>query len=145
MPRSNGETFTGLRPRGSDGMGEAFLVQHSRLARTGVLKILSAVLTADREFRQRSSREADLDAGLSHPNIVSIHDPVEYRAQLWISMDYVQGTDAAELTRMAYARMCVELDPVYTAQLEYGEWSSRQPHHFGAAAVVTQQDPAARR
>ncbi|KMV16228.1 hypothetical protein ACT16_22490 [Mycobacterium heckeshornense] len=33
MPRSNGETFTGLRPRGSDGMGETFLVQHSRLAR----------------------------------------------------------------------------------------------------------------
>ena len=42
-------------------------------------------------------READLAAGLRHPHIVGIHDRGEYDGQLWISMDYIDGTDAAHL------------------------------------------------
>ncbi|MGH3967938.1 MAG: serine/threonine-protein kinase [Mycobacterium sp.] len=106
MPLREGDVFAGytiLRLLGSGGMGEVYLAQHPRLPRRDALKVLPANLTADSEFRARFSREADLAAGLSHPNIVGIHDRGEYRGQLWISMDYVQGTDAAELLRSRYA------------------------------------------
>ena len=105
MPLSNGDVFAGytiLSRLGCGGMGEVYLAQHPRLPRRDALKVLPANLTADSEFRQRFSREADLAAGLSHPHIVGIHDRGEYQGQLWISMDYVPGTDAAELVRSRY-------------------------------------------
>ncbi len=54
------------------------------------------------QYRQRFSREADLAAELWHPHIVGIHDRGEFEGQLWLSMDYVEGTDAAELLRRRY-------------------------------------------
>jgi serine/threonine protein kinase, bacterial len=30
---------------------------------------------------------------LSHPHIVGVHDRSELKGQLWISMEYVDGTD----------------------------------------------------
>jgi serine/threonine protein kinase len=39
---------------------------------------------------------------LWHPHIVSIHDRGECSGQLWISMDYIDGTNAARLMRDRY-------------------------------------------
>jgi serine/threonine-protein kinase len=105
MPLSEGDNFAGytiVRRLGSGGMGEVYLVQHPRLPRHDALKILSPSLTADVEFRQRFIREADLAAKLFHPHIVEVHDRGEFDDQLWISMDYIDGTDAARLVRDRY-------------------------------------------
>jgi serine/threonine protein kinase len=98
----DGEVFAGytiVRRLGAGGMGQVYLARHPRLPRRDALKILPSNLTADLEFRQRFNREADLAAGLYHEHIVGIHDRGEYEGQLWISMDYVEGTDAAKLLR----------------------------------------------
>nr|MDT0526390.1 serine/threonine-protein kinase [Streptomyces sp. DSM 41633] len=42
-------------------------------------------------------READMAATLWHPHIVGVHDRGEFEDRLWISMDYVEGHDAAKL------------------------------------------------
>ena len=55
-----------------------------------------------REFRERFNREADLAATLWHPHIVGVHDRGEFNGQLWISMDYVEGTDASRLVKERY-------------------------------------------
>ena len=105
MPLVQGATFAGytiLRPLGSGGMGEVYLAQHPRLPRREALKILRTDVSADDEYRQRFIREADLAAALWHPNIVQVHDRGEFDAQLWIAMDYVDGTDAASLLRDRY-------------------------------------------
>lgn len=105
MPLNPGDVFAGytiVRRLGSGGMGEVFLAQHPRLPRRDALKVLPATLTSDREYRQRFSREADIAAELWHPHIVGIHDRGEFEGQLWLSMDYVEGTDAAELLRSRY-------------------------------------------
>jgi serine/threonine-protein kinase len=105
MPLNEGDVFAGytiVRLLGSGGMGEVYLAQHPRLPRRDALKVLPAALTADREFRQRFSREADIAAELWHPHIVGIHDRGEFEGQLWLSMDFVEGTDAAELLRSQY-------------------------------------------
>jgi len=102
---AEGEVFAGytvVRRLGAGGMGEVYLAQHPRLPRRDALKILPRHLTADDEFRQRFNREADLAASLYNEHIVGIHDRGEYEGQLWISMDYVEGTDAAGLLRDEY-------------------------------------------
>ncbi len=78
-------------------MGEVYLAQHPRLPRHNALKILPADVSADPDYRARFEREADLASALWHPNVVSVHDRGEYEGQLWISMDYVDGQDAAHL------------------------------------------------
>ncbi|MDI3312948.1 MAG: serine/threonine-protein kinase [Mycobacterium sp.] len=105
MPLAIGTVFAGytiLRLLGSGGMGEVYLAQHPRLRRRDALKILPEALTADREFRERFHREADLVAELWHPNIVGMHDRGEFDGQLWIAMDYVEGTDAGQLMKAQY-------------------------------------------
>lgn len=105
MPLNEGDLFAGytiVRLLGSGGMGEVYLAQHPRLPRRDALKVLPAALTADHEYRERFNREADVAAELWHPHIVGIHDRGEFEGQLWLSMDYVEGTDAAELLRSRY-------------------------------------------
>jgi hypothetical protein len=102
---AEGASFAGytiVRRLGAGGMGHVYLAQHPRLPRRDALKILPGNLTEDLEFRQRFNREADLAASLYHEHIVGIHDRGEYQGQLWISMDYVEGTDAAKLLRSQY-------------------------------------------
>ena len=94
--------YTIVRRLGAGGMGQVYLAQHPRLPRRDALKILPGELTANDEFRQRFNREADLAASLYNEHTVGIHARGEYEGQLWISMDYVEGTDAAKLLRDQY-------------------------------------------
>ncbi len=80
-------------------MGQVFLVQHPRLPRQDALKLLDAGVSRNDEFKARFQREADLLAQLSHSNIVTLHDRGEFEGRLWITMEYVDGTDAAELLK----------------------------------------------
>ena len=105
MPLNNGEVFAGYvieRLLGTGGMGEVYLAQHPRLPRYDALKILSLAATADEEFRARFKREAELAATLWHPHIVAVLDRGEFNGRLWISMEYVDGTDAGRLVREHY-------------------------------------------
>nr|WP_205878721.1 serine/threonine-protein kinase [Mycobacterium gordonae] len=100
-----GDVFAGYtidRLLGAGGMGEVYLVRHPRLPRREALKVLNDDISADDAYRQRFIREADLAAALWHPNIVRINDRGEFDGQLWISMDFVDGTDAASLLRAQY-------------------------------------------
>ncbi|WP_084223036.1 protein kinase domain-containing protein [Mycolicibacterium holsaticum] len=113
MPLRIGETFAGyrvLRLLGSGGMGEVYLVQHPRLPRQEALKVLRSDLSSDESFRERFIREADLASGLRHPHIVGVHDRGEYEDHLWTAMDYIDGTDVAQLLAQKYpAGMPIDL------------------------------------
>jgi serine/threonine protein kinase len=105
MPLANGQIFTGyriIRLLGSGGMGEVYLAQHPRLPRRDALKLLPHDWSADAEYRARFNREADLASTLWHPHIVGVHDRGEEDGQLWISMDFVDGLDAAKLLAERY-------------------------------------------
>jgi serine/threonine-protein kinase len=104
---ANRTTFAGytvLRPLGSGGMADVYLVKHPRLPRLDALKVLNRDMTADGEFRERFNREADLAATLWHPHVVAVHDRGEFQGQLWIAMDYVEGTDAAHVVKERYRK-----------------------------------------
>jgi Protein kinase domain len=106
MPLGEGARFaeyTVVRPLGAGGMGEVYLVRHPRLPRLEALKILRADLSADPDYQQRFSREAELAGGLWHPHIVGVHDRGEFEGQLWIAMDYVDGPDVGALMNQQYS------------------------------------------
>ncbi len=105
MPLDEGSTFAGytiVRRLGSGGMGEVYLVKHPRLPRQDALKVLRPEVSADGEYRERFNREADIASALWHPHIVGVHDRGESEGQLWIDMDYVDGTDAGRLLAEQY-------------------------------------------
>jgi serine/threonine-protein kinase len=107
MPLAQGEEIAGykiLRSLGAGGMGEVYLAQHPRLPRQDALKVLAAAVCADSEYRVRFHREADIAATLSHAHIVTVYDRGDVGGQLWISMDYVEGTDAARLLAEQYPK-----------------------------------------
>src|ERR1700681_3893822 len=96
MPLTEGATFAGyriLRLLGSGGMGEVYLARHPRLPRLYALKVLPSDVSTDDDYRTRFNREADLAAALYHPHIVGVHDRGEHDGQLWIAMDYIDGSD----------------------------------------------------
>ncbi|MFM9378041.1 protein kinase domain-containing protein [Gordonia sp. VNK21] len=97
-----GQIFAGyrvVRLLGAGGMGEVYLAAHPRLPREDALKVLPAELTNDPMYRKRFTREAELAAGLDHPNIVSVYDRGEDQGQLWLTMKYVPGSDADRLIK----------------------------------------------
>lgn len=100
MPLAEGQVFAGytiVRSLGAGGMGEVYLAQHPRLPRHDALKVLAASISADDDYRERFNREAELAATLWHPHVVEVHDRGDFDGQLWIAMDYVEGTDAGQL------------------------------------------------
>lgn len=88
------------RVLGSGGMGEVYLAAHPSLPRYDALKVLNTELSGDPDFRARFVREADVAARLDHPNIVSIYNRGQTdEGQLWIAMQFVDGTDADQVLR----------------------------------------------
>jgi eukaryotic-like serine/threonine-protein kinase len=97
-----GAHFAGYRVErvlGAGGMGTVYLARSPDLPRSDALKVLSAELSRDPGFRARFIREADVAAALDHPNIVSVRRRGEFDGQLWIAMQFVDGTDADNALR----------------------------------------------
>ena len=107
MSLEPGQTFAGytiIQRLGSGAMGEVYLAEHPRLPRRDALKVLAEQVSTDPTYRERFNREAQNAATLSHPNIVAVYDRGEYEGQLWISMAYVEGTDAGRLLQERYRK-----------------------------------------
>ncbi|QLY28031.1 serine/threonine protein kinase [Nocardia huaxiensis] len=80
---------------GVGGMGTVYLAEHPRLPKRLALKLLHPALTDKPVTRARFESEAEHAAKLHHPNIIEVYDRGDSGAQLWISMQYIDGFDAA--------------------------------------------------
>ncbi|MFE6864606.1 protein kinase [Nocardia sp. NPDC057668] len=93
---AQGQVFAGYRIErliGAGGMGEVYLAHDRDLPRMIALKVLGPAVSDDADVRSRFLREADTVARLSHPNIVAVFARGEEAGQLWMAMQYVDGTD----------------------------------------------------
>ncbi|WP_433710897.1 protein kinase domain-containing protein [Nocardia sp. CA-084685] len=120
---NSGEVFAGFtveRLLGQGGMGSVYLARHPRLGKQTALKLLNRELFADAEVRARFEREADLAAHLDHPNIVAVYDRGSEDNQLWISMQYIDGVDAATVDPMTLPpERAVQIIEGVAAALDY--------------------------
>ncbi|WP_067709808.1 serine/threonine-protein kinase [Nocardia yamanashiensis] len=95
-----GQVFAGYlveRLLGVGGMGEVYLARDRDLPRPVALKLLAPGKSDDPEVRARFLREADTAARLSHPNIVAVYARGNDDHRLWMAMQYIEGTDVAEV------------------------------------------------
>src|ERR1041384_1409769 len=81
---------------GAGGMGVVYKARQPNLDRFVALKILPKL-----EFRERFEREAKVLAGLSHPNIVAVHDYGIEGDLGFLVMEYVDGLSMRELLQRA--------------------------------------------
>jgi serine/threonine-protein kinase len=100
MPLVIGATaaeFNIVRQLGYEEFGELYVAEHPRLPRRQVLHLIPAETSIDLDYRERFFAQSDQAAALWHPNIAVLTDRGEFEGQLWISTEYVEGTDAAEV------------------------------------------------
>ncbi len=79
------------------GMGEVFRAHDAVLAREVAIKVLHRPLASDPGFVERFRREARAAAGLSHPNIVAVHDWGAVDGVYYMVMEHVHGQSLREI------------------------------------------------
>ncbi len=87
------------RTLGVGAFGDVYLAFDELLERRVCVKLLRPAREATpeaREARERFLREAQAAAKLEHPNIVAVHDVVEWDGRLAIVMEYVEGVTLRE-------------------------------------------------
>jgi serine/threonine-protein kinase len=82
---------------GRGGMAEVHDGWDTRLDRAVAIKLLYPAFAADVHMRRRFEAEARAAAGLSHPNIVAVHDSGEHDGTPFIVMERLPGRTLADL------------------------------------------------
>ena len=81
---------------GEGGMGVVYKAHDTTLDRTVALKVLSPHLFRNKEFLQRFRIEAQAQARLNGPNIVTLHSLFELSGSLVLVMEYIEGQTLAQ-------------------------------------------------
>jgi serine/threonine protein kinase len=97
LRRALGDDYELLSLLGTGGFGRVYRVRDLQLEREVALKVLQPLLTRDPEVVERFRREAQLAAGLNHPNIVNIYDIGGRSGLLWYTMELIDGPSLAQL------------------------------------------------
>jgi len=84
--------FAIVRMLGAGGMGQVYQAQDTKLKRVVAIKRMAPRLQQNEDDRRRFLREAQQASALNHPNIASIYDVIEEEGEIFLVMEYVEGT-----------------------------------------------------
>lgn len=82
---------------GRGGMATVYRAHDPSIGRDVAIKFLHASLCEDGECRMRFLREARAAGGLSHPNIVIVHDVGEIESRPYMAMELLDGASLADI------------------------------------------------
>ena len=85
-----------LERLGRGGMATVFRARDPSIGRDVAIKFLHASLCEDDDCRMRFLREARAAGGLSHPNIVIVHDVGEIEGRPYMAMELLTGASLAD-------------------------------------------------
>jgi Protein kinase domain len=102
-----------VREVGRGGMAVVYLARQTDLDRVVALKELAAFHAADPAFAERFVRESRIAGSMSHPNIVTVHDYLEFEGTPYIAMEYLERGSLRPLVgRMTFAQTAGVLEGV---------------------------------
>ena len=81
---------------GVGGMGEVYKGTDTNLKRAVAIKVLPALVAADKERLARFQREAEVLAALNHPNVAAIYGLEESGGMTALVMELVEGEDLSQ-------------------------------------------------
>ncbi len=93
LPQISGYEIQAILGRG--GMGVVYKARHLRLNRVVALKMMRAGAYAGVCERARFEREAEVVAGLRHPNIVQVYDVGDHEGCPFFTMELLEGGSLA--------------------------------------------------
>lgn len=85
---------------GHGSMGVVYRGKQIALGREVAIKVLPKMLARDASYVARFIREAQIIAGLNHPNIVQIYDAGQQSKLLYFVMEYIQGPTLSNLLHL---------------------------------------------
>ncbi len=86
------DRFVILKLLGAGGMGQVYQAQDTKLKRIVAIKRMAPRLQQDERDRRRFLREAQQASALNHPNVAGIYDVIEDEGEVFLIMEYVEGT-----------------------------------------------------
>jgi len=81
---------------GEGGMGEVYRATDTRLNRTVAIKVMPPHFADNADMKQRFDREAQTIAGLTHPNICTLHDVGTEAGVSYLVMEFLEGETLAD-------------------------------------------------
>jgi serine/threonine protein kinase/tetratricopeptide (TPR) repeat protein len=84
--------FVILQLVGAGGMGQVYKAQDAKLKRIVAIKRMAPRLQENDQDRRRFLREAQQASALNHPNVAGIYDVFEENDEIFLIMEYVEGT-----------------------------------------------------
>jgi serine/threonine protein kinase, bacterial len=153
MPLVIGATAAGfsiVRQLSYEEFGELYVAEHPRLPRQQVLHLIPTEISVDLDYRERFNHESDQAAALWHPNIAGLTDRGEFEDQLWLSTEYIDGTDAAQLLGESHLdgmppRMVIEIVSAIADALDYAHDRGVLHRHVNPGNILVSKSPADRR
>ena len=101
---------------GRGSMGMVYRGRQIALGREVAIKVLPRALAKDASYVARFIREAQIIAGLNHPNIIQIYDAGQQSGVLYFVMEFVQGPTIGSLLQID-TMMPQHLAAEYAAQI----------------------------
>ncbi len=153
MPLVIGATVAGfniVRQLGYEEFGELYVAEHPTLPRQQVLHLIPAEISVDLDYRERFNQESDQAATLWHPSIAGLTDRGEFEDQLWISTEYIDGSDAAELLGETHPdgmppRLVIEIVSEIADALDYAHDRGVLHRYVNPGNILVSKSPADRR
>ncbi|MFA5193564.1 MAG: serine/threonine-protein kinase, partial [Verrucomicrobiia bacterium] len=106
---------------GRGGMGVVYKARQKSLDRFVALKLLAPERIGDPQFAERFAREARALAGLSHQNIVTVHDFGQAGGFYYLVMEFVDGVNLRDAMRAGRftPEQALAIVPPVCAALQY--------------------------
>ncbi len=117
----DGTSYQVVREIGAGGMGVVYEIEHVRLKKRYVAKVIHDQIKNDDGAAKRMEREAQVLAAISHPNVVQVHDVgTTQEGVSYFVMEKLEGVDLRTTMRQGVTRLrSIEIVTDVLDALEY--------------------------